>query len=134
MYLAAALFLILTESVSEALADNGKKTIAGIIEFIKLAMVTLIVFAWLDLTYPKWMWWHEVNYWQVVVGYVLVRFAIFDLVYNLIVRYPLFYIGTTKLSDKLLRKFFTVTHLPSEHMLFMFKLMALAVGLTWLLK
>jgi len=134
MYLIAALFLILSESISEALSDEGKKTVAGIIEFINLALVTLIVFAWLDLYYPKWMWWHEVNYWQVVGGYVLLRFAVFDLVYNLIRRLPPFYIGMTKLSDKLLRKFFTRTRIPSEHMLFMFKLISLTIGLTWLLK
>ena len=90
MYLAAALFLILSESISEALADGGKKTVAGIIAFINLALVTLIVFAWLALAYPKWMWWHEVNYWQAVGGYILLRFAIFDLVYNLIRRLPCF--------------------------------------------
>jgi uncharacterized membrane protein len=134
MYLAAALFLILSESISEALSDEGKKMVAGIIEFINLAVITLIIFAWLNCVYPKGIRWQPAYYWQVVAGYILLRFALFDLAYNLIRRLPLFYIGMTKLSDKLLRKFFTRTRIPAEHMLFMFKLISLVIGLTWLLK
>lgn len=134
MYLAAALFLILSEAIPEALSDNGRKTAAGIIEFLNLAVVTLIVFAWLNCVYPKGIRWQPAHYWQLIGGYVLLRFALFDLVYNLMRKHPLFYIGMTKLQDKLLRKFFTRTRIPAEHMLFMLKLISLAIGITWLLK
>jgi uncharacterized membrane protein len=134
MYLAAALFLILSESIAEGLYDNGKKTLSGVIEFIKLVVTTMVIFAWLNCIYPKGIIWQPAYYWTILAGYVLLRFAIFDLVYNLIRGLLPFFIGETKLSDKLLRKFFSWTKFPSDHFLFMVKLISLAVGLTWLLK
>jgi len=53
MNLIVALFLIIFEAVSEGLYDRQKKTIAGVIEFIYRAVVTLIIFAWLTIIAHK---------------------------------------------------------------------------------
>ena len=97
MNLLIALFLILFESIPEALYDRGKKTLSGVLEFIYLIVVTFAVFAvfnGLILRSP------DTCLWRVLVGYVLFRFAIFDLVYNLIRGNRLSYIGDTKFFDR----------------------------------
>lgn len=115
MYLLIALFLIVLEAVPEGLALGGHKTVAGIIEAIYLAGITLTVFAYWTGQYPKkrdglytpignmWMWYNE-KFWIYVAGYVLLRFALFDIIHNVSAGLPVFYIGTTKLFDIIMAK------------------------------
>lgn len=132
MNLLVALFLILCEAIYEGLADRGHKLIAGIIEFVYRTFVTLAIFALFsgiklfENNYP--------DYWYIVTGFVLVRFALFDLTYNLIRQNPVFYIGDTKLYDKILGWFFRWSGIDSGHFLAMVKLIALLIGLTWLIR
>jgi len=130
MILLLALFLILFESVPEALALKGHKTIAGTIEFIYRVVVTLILFAWIT-----GVQWHIYlgNYYFIIGGYLLLRFAIFDIIYNLIAGLSLTFIGTTKLSDKLWQKFFALTHFPVGLFFGMLKFICFLIGLTWLI-
>ena len=46
MLLLIALFLIILEAVPEALALKGHKIIAGAIEFVYRAFVTLVIYMW----------------------------------------------------------------------------------------
>lgn len=128
MNLLLALFLIVFEAVYEAIKD---KTLAGVVEFIYRAVLTVIAFMWMGglmmLTPP------ESSLLYTLGGYLLLRFAIFDAIYNLIRGLPLFFIGTTKLFDKAWRWFFSKTGIPHEHFLALLKFICLLIGITWLL-
>ena len=131
MILLTAILFIGIEALYEGLALTGHKTIAGIIEGIYRAVVTLIVFAWLI-----GLQWHiyEGNYYFIIGGYLLMRFAIFDLIYNAIAGLPLTYIGKTKLSDKFWTWFFKVTNFPQSLFLVPLKVICFLIGVVWLLK
>ena len=62
-----------------------------------------------------------------VLGYVLLRFAIFDYLYNICAELPFFYMGTTKLYDQWLSK-------VPWHLLGFVRLIALFMGIVFLLK
>ena len=97
MNLLIALFLIIFEAVPEGLADRGKKALAGILEFIYLIAITFATFAIFNgiILYSP-----DTCLWRVLVGYALLRFAIFDFVYNLTRGNSLLFIGSSKLFDK----------------------------------
>lgn len=125
------LFLITAEAISEALYDNGSKTLSGIFEFILKAVMTFVVLLWIYGIDSPFR--YELPLWQLIGGYLLLRFALFDVAYNLIRGLPVFYIGGTKIYDQLWRKFFGWSGIDTEHFLAMFKLIALAISVTWLL-
>lgn len=125
-----AILLILFEAIPEALAMKGHKAIAGMIEFIYRAVVTAAIFAWL-LGYSIGMYGNNIYY--VIGGYVLIRFAVFDIVYNKVAGLDWFFIGTTKLSDKFWQWFFKKTNFPVGLFLGMLKFICLLIGLTWLI-
>ena len=129
--LLASILLIGIEALYEGLALAGHKTIAGGIESVYLALVTLAIFAWLN---GKKIGPYGGKYIQIIGGYVLMRFAIFDIIYNLVAGIPLFFIGTTKWSDILWNEFFALTHFPVGMFFGMLKLICFLIGLTWLLK
>jgi hypothetical protein len=112
MYLLVALFLIIFEAVPEGLALGGHKTIAGIIEFIYRAGITLTVFAFFTKQYPDDRKLYEtglritysVNFWWIIAGYVLLRFALFDIIHNISAGIPTFSVGSTKVFDIVMSK------------------------------
>lgn len=139
LYLGIALFLIIFEAVPEGLALAGHKTIAGLIEFVFLAGVTLTVFAYFTQSYGKEtkynlhysnflqrFFYTQHNFWWYIAGYVLLRLALFDIIHNISAGLPIFYIGTTKLFDILIVK------LASWGWFMRF--IGGIIGLTWLLK
>ena len=131
MNLLIALFLIVFEAAPEALSDKGKKAIAGVMEFIYLAFVTICVFAVFNgYTLPQ----KDSNPYYIIGGYVLLRFALFDLLYNFVRRNEPWYVGKTKLSDKAWNWFFKKTRIPSGHFLAMVKFISLLISVTWLIK
>jgi hypothetical protein len=93
-----ALFLIFFEVFPEALADSGRKTFAGVLEFIYRACVAVALFGivagfqW-NLGTMDYFWYH-------IGGYVLLRYCLLDIIYNLINELPIGYIGKTKFWDK----------------------------------
>ena len=131
MNLIASLFLIIFEAVSEGLYDRQKKTIAGVIEFIYRAVVTLIIFAWLT------NYWHidtaTTDYWVTVIGYVMLRFAIFDVIYSLARgNTGIFYIGNTKLYERALVWLIDKGKVSYSLIIFA-KFIALVWGISWLM-
>ena len=131
MNLLVALFLIIFEAVSEGLYDRQKKTIAGVIEFIYRAVVTLIIFAWLT------NYWNidtvATDYWITVVGYVMLRFAIFDVIYSLARgNTGIFYIGNTKLYERALVWLLNKGKVSYSLIIFV-KFIALVWGISWLM-
>lgn len=109
MYLLVALFLIVFEAVPEGLALGGHKTIAGIIEAIYLAGITLTVFAYITVSYPNKPYTSryltfDLNFWWIILGYVLLRFALFDIIHNISAGIPTFSVGSTKVFDIVMSK------------------------------
>ena len=130
MILLIFILLIFTEAAYEALKLKGKDTLSGVIEFFNRA-VTIIL---LSMFLAGWRWnLKNDGLFYVLGGYILLRFAIFDFVFNITARLPLFYIGTTKIYDLLWQKFFEWTKFPKEHFLWMFKFIALLIGIVWLI-
>ena len=121
-----ALFLIFGEAIPEGLRMRGYHKWAASIEFIYRATVTLACFAFLNGITPKVN--IEFSFIRAIVGFVLLRFAIFDLIYNLYSGNPLFYIGDTKWYDKILRRM----KMP-EHFWAFVKFIALVWGGVWLM-
>lgn len=141
LYLGIALFLIVFEAVPEGLALAGHKTIAGVIEFVFLAGVTLTVFAYFTIHYPnkagqyyyaftslsqKSVNWCNPNFWWYIAGYVLLRLALFDIIHNISAGLPILYLGDTKLFD------IVMTKLASWGWFMRF--IGGIVGITWLVK
>jgi hypothetical protein len=133
MNLLVALFLILFEAIPEGFADRGWKTLGGILEFIKLAVITIFIFGTLN-GYFMYRIDNTNTLFYLLGGYLLLRFAIFDFAYNISRGINLFYIGSTKIFDKFWRWFFNITKLPEPHFFLVIKLIALVFGIIWLLR
>ena len=101
--------LIILDALKDALYDERRKYLAGVVDMAYLsAMICGVV-----LLQGDWAW---------IAVYVLLRYALFDLIYNIIRGLSLLYVGTTKPYDKLIRKLFNENAI---HFLFITKLMAL---------
>lgn len=69
------------EAIYEALYDNGKKVASKLIEdFMKIWVVTICLFY---LSGYRFLLYELIPMWKVFVGFVFIRFAIFDIVWNL---------------------------------------------------
>jgi len=98
-----ALFLIVFEAVYEGLKIRKKHIASGIIEFIFLTVVILSFFAWpMGRQFPFNV--NPASYLKVIGGYLLLRFALFDLIWNISADQRWFYLGRTKLYDRFLRE------------------------------
>jgi hypothetical protein len=130
MIILASLFLIIFEAIPEALALTGHKTLAGIIEGVYRAMVTLAIILWL-MGVSIGTYGHNIYF--IIGGYLLMRFAIFDFIYNAVAGLKLTYIGKTKITDKFWQWFFKVTRFPVGMFFGMLKLICFLIGLTFLM-
>ena len=122
MNLLIALFLIMFEACYEGFKLRKWHIVSEIIEFIYLACITFVIFGWYNgyfATTPT-----NPDFWFVLFGYVLLRYAIFDLIHNMAAGLPLFYIGNTKLFDKIQAKLGAFILVP--------KILSLLIGITWL--
>lgn len=126
MNLLLALFLIIFEAVFEGLKTSGFHITSEVVELVYLVVVTLVSFGWLN----KVSYLHEEprteSFFKVIIGYVLVRFALFDMIWNISAGQDLFYYGTTKLYDKIMTQLGAFT--------FILKFTALIWGVAWLTK
>ena len=124
MNLLLALFLLL-EAVFEGLRTGGHLFASEIVEVVYLSGITFGLFAWLN--------WRQVNSFfdrskliKVLIGYILLRFALFDLVWNVSAGQDLFFYGTTKVYDRFM------SSLGSWG--WMWKGISLIWGIAWLTK
>jgi hypothetical protein len=89
------------EAVYEGLYDNGKKTISGIVELLhKLVVVGTTAF----VTYGVTVGTIDTPIWKLILGFVFIRFLLFDYIYNITRKLPLGFIGTTKIYDRVMSK------------------------------
>ena len=124
MNLILAIFLLL-EAVSEGLRTGGHYLASELVEVVYLCGITYMAFAWLNRRYifkepdlPSFI--------KILIGYLLLRFALFDVIWNISAGQDLFYYGTTKLYDRIM------TFLGSWGI--MWKCIALVWGVAWLTK
>ena len=126
-----ALFLILFEAVPEGLADRGKKALAGVLESIYLAVITTALFAYICGIQP--LFYTATPLYVLIIGYVFVRFALFDIFYNAARGINLLYVGNTKLSDRILNWIVIKGGVHLSLVLFV-KFIFLCMGVTFLTK
>jgi len=89
------------DAISDALYDEGHKLLSGISEFILKAGIVLICLLWFKgIVYFS----TDKEFWSLVISFILVRYFIFDAIYNRMRGLNIFYIGNTKIYDKILQR------------------------------
>ena len=99
MNLILALSLITLAAVFEGLKIAGHHVASEIVEAVYLVMVSLMAIGWLNRKYM----FKDVSadrFMFVVIGFLLLRFAIFDSVWNMAAGQKWNYYGVTKAYDK----------------------------------
>jgi hypothetical protein len=130
MNLLLVIFLILFEATYEALKVRGKHIASELIEFLYLSGITLICFAWVNgVLFPFEI--NSASYWKIIAGFVLLRFAIFDLLFNIICGVNIFYIGKTKLYDNILH--WIIEKGVQPNLIWFARFICLCISLAWLL-
>ena len=130
MALLLALLLIVPKAVIDGLQLRGHKTLAGVIEFIYLTYTTLIALAWLyGMCPPDPL---KDYLWVTLVGFVLLRYGIFSIIFNLVAGLKLAYIGNTKVFD-IIGSYLIDRLKVSESLILFSKAIATLWGITWLL-
>ena len=140
MILLLFLIIISLEAIYEGLdlisknyPDRGYKLWSGVFEFVYRVIVMLIIFLWIANYHFSHIYSYHVSFWHIFGGFILLRFALFDIIYNLIIGEPIFYVGSTKIYDKIWSWFFRWSGIPRDHFFAMFKLIALVISITWLI-
>ena len=123
-----ALFLIVFEAIYEGLAIKGKNLVSEVVEFVYRAVLTLVLFAW--VTGIKSIINADVQFIRIIIGYVLLRFSIFDVIWNLAAGQPINFVGNTKLFDKFLQE---IRNLWGMNPIWLTRAIALFWGAAWLL-
>ena len=132
MYVLIAIFIIVLKAVSDGLVLAHHKEFAGIIEFIWQGGMILTIFAFFTGVLENQR--RDLNrFLRVIAGFLLLRFAIFDLILNVCAGLPLFFIGTTKWYDQIWSWFFATTHV-SIQLLIALKVVSLLIGISLLAK
>lgn len=142
--LSIILFLTIFEAVHEGLALRGKNdgssrlgTIAGLVEMVKLTglvgIVMLLIYTpkydyYLSSPHHFWVWFTI----PLVIGWLALRYSIFDWIHNLCAGLDWKYIGKTKLYDKFLR--WLTKKQPPFPFHFWTRLILLGLGLGLILK
>jgi len=90
-----ALFLIVCEAVYEGLAIRGNHLASELIEDIYTGVVIVIVSLWLSIV-------TNVPLWKIITGIVMIRFATFDIIWNISAGQRWYFYGETKLYDRIM--------------------------------
>jgi hypothetical protein len=130
MNLLIVTLLIALEASHEGFADRGEKLLGGLLEFAYIAFFTTIIILW--STGGSWAG-NTVGFNNMIIGYLLIRYALFDVIYNAARGVNIFFIGTTKLYDRLWKRFLDWTKFPDIHFLLWTKFLCLLIGLSLLL-
>jgi len=123
-----ALFLIVFEAVYEGLAIRGKHLASEVVELVYRAVLILVLFAW--VTGIKSIINIDVQFIRIIVGYVFLRFSIFDVIWNFAAGQPINFVGSTKLFDKFLQ---VIRNLWGMNPIWFVRFIAGFWGVAWLL-
>lgn len=103
MNILLALFLIIFEAVFEGLKIGGNHVASEIVEFIYLVVISLTAFAWLNKKYI----FKDVKadkFIVIVIGFFLLRFGLFDSIWNIAAGQEWNFYGSTKWYDQFMTK------------------------------
>lgn len=102
MILFWAILFIEFEAIGEALIKRHFPVLSGFIFkwWVQWVIVALLFALWLciALNFDR----YYVPIWKIVMGFIFVRFMLFDVSYNIASNLPLKYYGTTKLYDRIM--------------------------------
>jgi len=124
--------IIFLEAFYETQYDSGHKTLSGLVEFVLRAIMFLALAAWMaGIEFSK-LWVVDIHLGRLVLGYAFVRWALFSMIYNLFrsdIKLDIFYVGNTKLFDKVLKTLLEKSRFPIPPFLGITKLISLIVGI-----
>lgn len=118
-----ALLLIIPEAIYEGSRNEHPKFSFAIEFFYRLALVVILMAVAGGFCFPGYQDYFLFH----VFGYVLLRFATFDLIYAIFANQPLLSLGSTKIYDIVLSK-------VPVHLVLFVRAIALFIGIVWLLK
>lgn len=111
--------LVLLNALEDSFRDSNKKILAHIFNALHIAgWIYMIQF---ELTYI------------LVIQYILIRFSLFDIIYNLIIGNNIFYVGNASIYDKFWQWIKVKTKFQINHLLFWLKLISLLIALSFLI-
>jgi len=127
IYMVVFIVIIFLDAIGDALYDKHLKTLSGVIQTLLLTFfITCTCLVDADtLLWP--ITWEGVIW--LMVGYVCLRYALFDFVYNVSRGLHPFYTGSTKLLDKFWRWWFRRTLIPPVSWFLVTRLLAFIFGL-----
>lgn len=131
MNLLLALSLIGFEIAFEGLKIRKHHVASGIIEFVYRALITLIVFAWF-MGYSLIPMAHHDTYLVTILGYLFLRFGMFDPVFNLVIGESINFVGSTKLWDRVIWWLCDRLRIPANYFIFI-RIIFLCIGVAFLL-
>ena len=127
IYMAVFILIIFLDAIGDALYDKGIKTLSGVIQTLLLGFF-LFTTCFLDadtllwaVSYPGAVW--------LMIGYVCLRYALFDYTYNIVRGLHPFFTGSTKLLDKFWTWWFRWSKIPAVHWFFITRAMAFIFGI-----
>jgi hypothetical protein len=104
MILLFTILFNLLEAIYEGLYDRGKKVASGIIELIFKSGVVTVCLLWFSGYRFLLYHWPPIPLWKVFLGFVFVRFLLFDITWNLARGVSWNYYGTVKWYDRTMAK------------------------------
>ncbi len=136
--LAIIILLTVLEAIHEGLVSRQEGSwVPGEIENIKLFIILSLipVFIWYngydDYLVQPWKFW-SLFLPKYIIGWVCIRYALFDIIYNISAGNKWYYIGRVKLFDRLMRKF--TKKIPRSYFSFWTRFLTLILGISLILK
>ena len=131
MNLLLALILIIPKALSDGFEQRGWGSIGGFIKSLWWLFVVVMIFGY---SFQVINYHSDISdFWHSFIGFVFLRYGIYDYIRNLAKGDPLFYLGKTKWYDRLYQWFFRITKWPQAHFLFFTKAILGIWGISWLL-
>ncbi|HUX57086.1 MAG TPA: hypothetical protein VMV77_08935 [Bacteroidales bacterium] len=111
IYILIALYLVVLKAASDGLALAHHHMIAGIIESIWFGGIVLTIYGFFTGILENQR--RDVGrFIKVIAGFLLLRFALFNVIHNLFAGLDWNFIGNTKLIDIMIQKFFVWSGFP----------------------
>jgi len=100
MILTIAILVILTESIGEGILKRFKPTSFIFDNYVQWVIAVFLFALWFIVAYN--LDGYYVPTWKIIIGFVFVRFAVFDVTINLAWGQPWNYYGVTKWYDRVM--------------------------------
>jgi len=130
MILLTALIIILSEAIAEGLVKRHCEKLSDIIfkGWVQILILAILFLTWIAVAIRIDSYYPVI---KMIVGYILLRYALFDVVFNVSAGLGINHIGTTKLYDKILS---WIRDMWGIGTIWFTKVIALFWAVAWLLK